>query len=164
MVRRDETLAAGCNHANVPVRAQSVKDAARRRSGVIWPACLFGFLAGAAAGFLAAPDVIAVPGVLALAGLAVGLLVGMVIAWSGASERAVELPLEVGRRVADESVGSLVAPLGDGAPGWYADPRDSGARRYWDGECWTEHLWRDREAPGRERSGSAGASADDLTP
>jgi uncharacterized RDD family membrane protein YckC len=25
------------------------------------------------------------------------------------------------------------------APGWYADPRDPGQRRYWDGSKWTEH-------------------------
>lgn len=25
------------------------------------------------------------------------------------------------------------------SPGWYPDPYDSQAQRYWDGECWTEH-------------------------
>ena len=50
---------------------------AARRWGVIWPAALAGLVSGAAAGFLAAPDVIAVPGLFALSGMALGLLLGL---------------------------------------------------------------------------------------
>jgi uncharacterized protein DUF2510 len=136
----------------VEVREQSVKHGARGW-GVIWPAMLAGFVAGAAAGFVAAPDVIALPGLLALAGLALGLLVGLLVAWWHASEPAAEPALAVDRQGADGPVPwPLAPPQGDRAPGWYADPRDSGARRYWDGESWTEHLWRDRERPGRAGS------------
>jgi hypothetical protein len=134
---------------------------------VIWPAALVGCVAGATAGFLAAPDVIALPGLLALSGLALGLLMGLAIGWSRASEPvqpapaaqrapaaeraptaergpAAERAPAADRHVAD-APGRWPPPAqGDLAPGWYADPRDSGARRYWDGESWTQHLWRDR--------------------
>jgi hypothetical protein len=143
------------------LREQSVTRAARRW-GVIWPATLAGFVAGAAAGFLAAPDVIALPGLLAVSGSALGLLVGLAIVWWRASEPAAgPAPADepaptvgpapaVDRPVADEPVGwPLERPQDDLAPGWYVDPGDSGARRYWDGESWTEHLWRDRERPQR---------------
>ena len=61
---------------------------AARRWGVIWPAALAGLVSGAAAGFLAAPDVIPVPGLFALSGMALGLLLGLLAAWRRASERA----------------------------------------------------------------------------
>jgi hypothetical protein len=35
-------------------------------------------------------------------------------------------------------------PPEGGEPGWYTD--HEGARRYWDGERWTEIVWRDRRA------------------
>jgi hypothetical protein len=121
---------------------------AARRRGVIWPAALAGLVSGAAAGFLAAPDVIAVPGLFALSGIALGLLLGLLAAWRRSSERAAAPVLAVDRHVAEEPPPWPLAPPpsgGDPAPGWYADPRHSGARRYWDGEIWTEHLWRDRQ-------------------
>jgi hypothetical protein len=57
---------------------------AARRWGVIW---LAGLVGGAAAGFLAAPDVIAVPGLFALSGMALGLLLGLLAAWRRARSR-----------------------------------------------------------------------------
>jgi hypothetical protein len=141
---------------------------------VIWPAALVGCVAGAAAGFLAAPDVIALPGLLALSGLALGLLMGLTIGWSRASEPvqpapaaqrapAAERAPAADRHVAD-APGRWPPPAqGDLAPGWYADPRDSGARRYWDGESWTQHLWRDRQGPGPRASASSEGPADEVT-
>jgi hypothetical protein len=34
-------------------------------------------------------------------------------------------------------------PAGEEA-GWYPDPQQAGTRRYWDGQAWTDHVWRDR--------------------
>ena len=120
---------------------------AARRWGVIWPAAMVGLVTGAAVGFLAAPNVIAVPGLLALSGLALGLLIGLPLAWRRPSKRAAPTPA-VDRHIAEEPPPWPLAPPppgGDPAPGWYPDPRHSDTRRYWDGEHWTEHLWRDRE-------------------
>ena len=126
---------------------------AARRWGVIWPAAMVGLVSGAAVGFLAAPNVIAVPGLLALSGLALGLLIGLPVAWRRPSERAAPTP-PVDRHVAEEPPPWPLAPPppgGDPAPGWYpiratAAPGATGTARYW-----TEHLWRDRE---RRRDGS----------
>jgi hypothetical protein len=36
------------------------------------------------------------------------------------------------------------APPPGEEPGWYPDPAQDGLRRYWDGQAWTEHVWRGR--------------------
>ncbi|WP_037499938.1 DUF2510 domain-containing protein [Solirubrobacter soli] len=44
------------------------------------------------------------------------------------------------------------APPAGREPGWYPDPALDGERRYWDGESWSEHVWRGRA---RERTRKA---------
>ena len=46
------------------------------------------------------------------------------------------------------------APAG-GAPGWYSPEQGGGERRFWDGERWTDHVWRERAA-GSRRSARRG--------
>ena len=43
-------------------------------------------------------------------------------------------------------------PPAGGEPGWYPDPQQPGARRYWDGRTWTAHVWRDRGPGSRDGS------------
>jgi hypothetical protein len=35
-------------------------------------------------------------------------------------------------------------PTAGEEPGWYPDPARDGQRRYWDGQAWTDHVWRGR--------------------
>ena len=43
-------------------------------------------------------------------------------------------------------------PPAGGEAGWYPDPQQPGARRYWDGRTWTAHVWRDRDSGSRRGS------------
>ena len=136
---------------------------AARRWGVIWPAAMAGLVGGAAAGFLASPDVIAVPGLLALSGMALGLLLGLLAAWRRSSECAAAPAITVDRHVAEKPPPWPLAPPppgGDPAPGWYPDPRHSRARRYWDGDGLDRaSVARPATATGRTRSRSCSVTA-----
>jgi hypothetical protein len=102
---------------------------AARRWGVIWPAALAGLAGGAAAGFVAAPDVIAVPGLFALSGLALGLLLGLLAVSRRASEPAAAA-VAVDRRSAEPPPSWPLAPPppgGDPAPRLV--PRPASQRR-----------------------------------
>ena len=123
-------------------------------SATVIPAALAGIVAGASAGMLAAPDVLAVPGLLAVAGLALGMIVGLVVAGRRTAPRPPEPERVADRHIAESPPPWPLAPPppgADPAPGWYPDPRDSAARRYWDGDFWTEHLWHARPVARRRR-------------
>lgn len=51
-----------------------------------------------------------------------------------------------------------LGPPGLVGPGWYDDPLGGDARRYWDGEAWTEHTWRASGGRGRSQVRKAPAA------
>jgi uncharacterized protein DUF2510 len=81
-------------------------------------------------------------------------IAGLLHARRRAAPRAIEPALPADRHVAEPPPPWPLAPPppgADPAPGWFPDPRHSGARRYWDGDFWTEHLWHDRGDARRRR-------------
>jgi hypothetical protein len=139
---------------------------------VIVIVALLGAAGGAYVGDRVAPDVVGVLASLAVVGFGLGALVGVVVSgwWrpppkppaaSGATNET-----EVTPRAQDEKTHETEAvpepehaalvehpppppPPDGGEPGWYTD--HEGVRRYWDGERWTEIVWRERQARSRKR-------------
>lgn len=140
---------------------------------VIVSVALLGAAGGAYLGDRAAPDAVGVPASLAVAGLGLGGLIGVLVSgwWrpppkppaaadaddtrtTAFTARAPEEPpATTPEPVAEEA--ALVEhsppppPPDGGEPGWYQD--HTGVRRYWDGERWTEIVWRERRGRTRER-------------
>ena len=141
--------------------------------GVMWQwlviatVALLGAAAGAYFGDQAAPDALGVPISLAAAGLGLGGLLGVLVSgwWrpppkapdpSGAGDtrttaftaQAQVEPAETPPAEGRDHAAALVdhppppPPPDSGEPGWYKDR--TGVRRYWDGERWTEIVWRER--------------------
>lgn len=133
---------------------------------VIGGVALIGAAGGAYAGHEVAPDTLEVAGSLAAAGLGLGGLVGVLVSgwWRpppkpAQPEPAPQTTTEFTARPVDEPepepdhAATLVdhppppPPPEGGEPGWYPDAE--GVRRYWDGERWTEIVWRDRRSRAR---------------
>ena len=125
-----------------------------------------GVLGAAAAAYLGlreAPDAVGVAVSLGVAGFALGSLLGVLVSgwWRPprkssapaaptttteftAHERveAPEAPAEPDHAAAMVEHPPPPPPPEGGEPGWYKD--QAGVRRYWDGERWTEIVWRER--------------------
>ena len=138
---------------------------------VIVTVALLGAAGGAYLGNRVAPDAMGVAASLAVAGLGLGGLLGVLVSgwWRPpAKPPAAEGPS--GRRDTTEFTAhaedeaepapadrpaALVEhpppppPPDSGEPGWYKD--HTGVRRYWDGERWTEIVWRERRSRARDR-------------
>jgi len=136
---------------------------------------VIGAAGGAFAGYRIDPDVAGLIPALAVAGLGLGGLLGLILLapvglWRAWRRRAVtsapaevpdaELPAdevepeppepEEVEEPVEESPDRPPPPGGE--PGWYPDPARDGVRQYWDGQVWTGHVWRGRE---RERTRKA---------
>jgi hypothetical protein len=150
----------------------------RRQWLVITVVALLGAAAGFYVGERVAPDARGVPASLAVFGLGLGGLVGVLVSgWWRPPPRPVasadpspppttteftarERPDPSEAPPAPEAPGpdhaaALVdhppppPPPEGGEPGWYKD--HEGVRRYWDGERWTEIVWRERRTKSRGR-------------
>jgi hypothetical protein len=143
---------------------------------VIAAVALLGAAGGAYLGDRAAPDEVGVAASLAVAGLGLGGLLGVLVSgwWrpppkppapADASPRdttaftaraeAEPAPASAPPAGEPEPAATLVEhappppPPGSGEPGWYTD--SAGVRRYWDGERWTEIVWRERSSRSKGR-------------
>lgn len=137
---------------------------------VITTIALLGAAGGAYVGNREAPDATGVSVSLAVFGLGLGGLVGVLVSgwWRPpprprAPAEAISTTEFTARAPAEPAAAPPVAerehtaelvdhpppppPPDSGEPGWYKD--HDGVRRYWDGERWTEIVWRER----RSRSG-----------
>ena len=110
---------------------------------------LTGAAAGGVAGYLATPDITGVIVSLAVAGFGLGGALGVLFAggWrSPKPPKPVEQRAAAARAGAGTRAGARpgASPPDGGEPGWYAVP--DGTKRYWNGEAWTTHVWRERQA------------------
>jgi hypothetical protein len=83
----------------------------------------------------------------AAAGLALGLVVAALSYLAARPRRTPAAPPEPARPAPEpepEPAAPEWPPPADPAPGWHPDPAGGPGRRYWDGQAWTEHRWRDR--------------------
>jgi hypothetical protein len=129
---------------------------------------LLGAAGGAYVGDRVAPDVTGVLASLAVFGFGLGGLVGVIVSgwWRPPPKPQAPDTSDAGttteftaREPEETEVHDHAAELVDhpppppppdsGEPGWYTD--HAGARRYWDGERWTEIVWRDRRGRAGKR-------------
>ena len=114
-----------------------------------------GAAGGGVAGYLVAPDIPGVVGSLALAGFGLGGALGVIFGggWRKPKEERErererkqepipEAPPEPAAVVEEPEPPPPPPPPEGEEPGWYR--LEDGTRRYWDGDHWTAHVWRER--------------------
>jgi hypothetical protein len=112
---------------------------------------LAGAAGGGVAGYMLAPDITGVVASLAVAGFGLGGALGTLFGGGWRSPKpaqpvASEPPPPEPPPPAPEPDPEPDPPEG-GEPGWYDVP--DGTRRYWNGDTWTTHVWRERRAKRR---------------
>jgi hypothetical protein len=109
---------------------------------------LAGAAGGGVAGYLLAPEITGVIVSLAVAGFGLGGALGVLFGggWRSpkppAEPAAAEPPPPPPEPEPEPEPERDPDPPEDGEPGWYTVP--DGTRRYWNGEAWTTHVWRER--------------------
>jgi hypothetical protein len=109
-----------------------------------------GAAGGAVGGHMLEPDVPGVVASLAVAGFGLGGALGVVFGggWRSPKLQAAAPepePEPVVEEPPEPEMGpepELPPPPEGSEPGWY--PWPDGTRRFWDGETWTAHVWRER--------------------
>ena len=122
---------------------------------------LAGAAGGGVAGYMLAPDITGVVASLAVAGFGLGGALGTLFGGGWRAPKPAEStaaePSPAPEPAAPEPPPPEPPPAPEppppdpepdppesGDPGWYDVP--NGTRRYWDGEAWTTHVWRERRA------------------
>jgi hypothetical protein len=112
---------------------------------------LAGAAGGGVAGYMLAPDITGVVASLAVAGFGLGGALGTLF---GGGWRSPKPPQPVATEPPppeppppDPEPDPEPDPPEGGQPGWYDVP--DGTRRYWNGDTWTTHVWRERRAKRR---------------
>ena len=116
------------------------------RAGLAGAGLAIGALTGVVVGFLTAGSQLGLPVLLGLVGAVAGTGAGMLLAGRRARRAAVVAP-DQPEPVPPEVAVLATLPEPDPAPpepAWLEDPQDPERRRMWDGEGWTEHVWRPR--------------------
>jgi hypothetical protein len=104
-----------------------------------------GAAGGGVAGYLLAPDIPGVIASLALAGFGLGGAIGVIFGggWRKPKPLVEAAPQPEPAPVVEEPEPPPPPPPPEGEePGWYTVP--DGTKRFWDGEQWTAHVWRER--------------------
>ena len=107
-----------------------------------------GAAGGGVAGFLLAPDIPGVIASLAVAGFGLGGAIGVIFGggWRTPKPAAAEpapAPEPAAFDEEPEPAAQSPPPPPEGEePGWYTV--EDGTKRFWDGEQWTAHVWRER--------------------
>jgi hypothetical protein len=119
-----------------------------------------GAAGGGVGGYMLAPDIPGVVASLALAGFGLGGAVGVIFGGGWRSPKPERPPEPEPEPIAEpEPVPELgpepeIPPPEGEEPGWYR--LEDGTRRFWDGEQWTAHVWRERGASREPRAASRG--------
>jgi uncharacterized protein DUF2510 len=127
-----------------------------RRSDPVAGAALAGILVGLVASLPVAASASdpAYPTVVPLLGMLAGAVVGLALGVRADRHRPPELVL-IPPKPRERSVRAQLLDAGPPSgradpdalgPGWHPDPLGTGDLRFWDGDAWTEHVWRPREA------------------
>jgi hypothetical protein len=106
-----------------------------------------GAAGGAVAGYQLAPDIPGVIASLALAGFGLGGMIGVIFGGGWRSPKpeqppVPEAPPEPAAVIEEPDPPPPPPPPEGEEPGWYR--LEDGTRRYWDGDHWTAHVWRER--------------------
>jgi hypothetical protein len=112
---------------------------------------LAGAVGGGVAGYMLTPDVTGVVASLAVAGFGLGGVLGTLFGGGWRRPRPVAEPTvpEPPPEPEPPPPDPEPDPPEGGEPGWYDVPE--GTRRYWNGEAWTTHVWRERRTKRRAK-------------
>jgi hypothetical protein len=118
-----------------------------RRWLMVGTLALAGAVGGGVGGYLIAEDIPGVVASLAVAGFGLGGVIGTLFGGGWRSSKPPRPATPEPPPPEPPPPDPEPDPPEGGEPGWYDVP--DGTRRYWNGETWTTHVWRERRAKRR---------------